>query len=119
MITLDLTVSKKKEIKENESKYDFQVKIENKIFHLSLRQEDIKLIDYLLENSEEFPEEVNVDKRYFENAQNENVRFYAINFKVDEDEFYLNVEKNDRKLFNFLVDKIDKNEEKNGENIPF
>ena len=119
MITLDLTIAKKKEIKENESKYDFQVRIDNKIFHLTTRQEDIRLIDYLLDNSDEFPEEVNVDKRYFENNQNESVRFYAILFKVEEDEFYLNVEKNDRKLFNFLVDKIDKDEDKNGENIPF
>lgn len=116
MITLDLTIGKKKEIKENESKYDFQIKIDNKIFHLTPRQDDIRLIDYLLDNSDEYPEEVTVDKRYFENTQSESVRFYAINFKIEDDEYYLNVEKADRKLFNFLIDKIDK---KDGENIPF
>lgn len=112
MIKLELKITKKKEIKENNSKYDFLIKVNEKVFHLMPKLDDIRLVDFLLDDCDELPEEITVEKNFFENQQGDSIRFYALYFKIEEDNYYLNVDKADKKLFNFLIDKID---EKNGE----
>lgn len=114
-IRLELTISKRKnedkEKTENQSVYDFAVKIDKKVFHLVPRGVDVGLLDYLLMDCEEFPEEVEVLRQYFENDVQESVRFYSARLEVGEDRFPLNVVKDDKRLFNYLVDRLFQAEE--------
>lgn len=114
-IKLELTISKRKnddkEKIENQSVYNYAVKIDKKVFYLIPRSVDVSLLDYLLMDSEEFPEEVEVLRQYFENDVQESVRFYSVRLEVGEDRFPLNVVKDDKRLFNYLVDSLFKAEE--------
>lgn len=114
-IKLELTISKRKnddkEKIENQSVYNYAVKIDKKVFYLIPRSVDVSFLDYLLMDSEEFPEEVEVLRQYFENDVQESVRFYSVRLEVGEDRFPLNVVKDDKRLFNYLVDRLFEAEE--------
>lgn len=101
---LEIKKRKVEERQEGQSGYDFSVNVRSYIFHLGLREDDVRLIDYLLSDCEELPEEVSIVRSYFD-SNGESIRYYAVRLCIGEDKYPLIVSKADKKLFNFLCDK--------------